>query len=168
MEKRKCMKGKEMKSFQDYYPDDFAICYGCGRLNEHGLKIKSYWDGDESICTFQPKAYRTGGHKFVYGGLIASLMDCHGAATASAEKHRCDGYEYGHGMFTRFVTASLKVDFLAPVPIDGEIILRGKVDEIKGRKSVVSMTLRSADTLCAKGKMVAVQIPDKLMESVAK
>jgi hypothetical protein len=36
------------KSIQDFYPDDFAICYGCGRLNQHGHQLKSYWDGDET------------------------------------------------------------------------------------------------------------------------
>ncbi|MBW2612226.1 MAG: PaaI family thioesterase [Deltaproteobacteria bacterium] len=153
-----------MKSFQDYYPDDFAICYGCGRLNEHGLKLKSYWEDDESVCRFQPQPYHTGGHKFVYGGLIASLTDCHGAATASAEKHRREGRQFGTGMFTRFVTASLHVDFLAPVPIDGTIVLRAKVDEVKGRKSVVGMTLFVDDKACAKGNMVAIQIPDDFLD----
>jgi len=33
------------KAFQDYYPHELSHCYGCGRLNEHGLQIKSYWDG---------------------------------------------------------------------------------------------------------------------------
>jgi hypothetical protein len=43
------------KSFQDYYPDQLAYCYGCGRLNEHGLHIQSRWAGDEAVCIFQPK-----------------------------------------------------------------------------------------------------------------
>jgi hypothetical protein len=34
--------------FQDYYPDQLSHCYGCGWLNEHGLQIKSFWQGDES------------------------------------------------------------------------------------------------------------------------
>ena len=33
-----------VRAFQDYYPDDVSHCFGCGRLNEHGLQIKSYWD----------------------------------------------------------------------------------------------------------------------------
>jgi len=45
------------KAFQDYYPDHLSHCYGCGRLNEYGLQIKSYWDGEETVCTFHPKAY---------------------------------------------------------------------------------------------------------------
>ena len=67
-----------MKAFQDYYPESLSNCYGCGRLNEHGLQIKSYWDGEESVCFFQPKSHHTGGIPgYVYGGLIAALIDCH-------------------------------------------------------------------------------------------
>ena len=146
--------------FQDYYPEDFAICYGCGRLNEHGHQLKSYWDGEETVCRFQPEPFHTGAQNFVYGGLVASLIDCHAAGTAAAAKHRQDGKDIEIEPLARFVTASLHVDYLAPVPIDQEIFLRGRIDEIKGRKIVVSIDLFSKDTLCAKGKVVAVQIPD--------
>ena len=73
------------KAFQDYYPDSLAHCYGCGRLNPDGYQIKSYWDGEESVCHYTPKPYYSGGVPgFAYGGIIASLIDCHGAATAAA------------------------------------------------------------------------------------
>ena len=149
-----------MLSFQDHYPNEFAVCYGCGRLNAHGLKIKSYWEDGESVCRYTPEPFHTGGYKFVYGGLIASLMDCHGTATASAEKHRREGKAYGEGLFTRFVTASLHVDYLAPVPIDSTIVVRATVDEAGRRKSIVSMTLSADGKDCAKGKLVAVQMPE--------
>ena len=42
------------KGFQDYYPDDLSHCFGCGRLNEYGHRIRSFWDGDESIAEFTP------------------------------------------------------------------------------------------------------------------
>ncbi len=44
----------DQKAFQDYYPESYSHCYGCGRLNPHGLQIKSYWDGDETVCHFNP------------------------------------------------------------------------------------------------------------------
>jgi hypothetical protein len=43
------------KAFQDFYPDDLSYCYGCGRLNEDGLQLKSYWDGDETVAVFDPR-----------------------------------------------------------------------------------------------------------------
>ena len=150
-----------MKAFQDYYSDDFSHCYGCGRLNEHGLKIESYWDGEESVCHFKPKLYHTGGFPGnVYGGIIASLIDCHGAGTASAATYRHQGKELGTQEPIRFVTASLHVDYLSPAPIDATLELRGKVKEIKGRKVIVAITLSVKENVCAIGEVVMVQLPD--------
>jgi acyl-coenzyme A thioesterase PaaI-like protein len=149
------------KAFQDFYTDEYAHCHGCGRLNKHGLNIKSYWDGEESICRFKPKHYHTGGFPgYVYGGLIASLIDCHAVGTALAAKYRNDGREMGSGPPSRFVTASLHVDYLAPTPIDATLELRGTVKEIKGRKVIVGVTLYAKGEVCAKGEVVAVQIPE--------
>jgi len=150
------------KAFQDYYPDDFARCYGCGRLNEHGLHVKSYWDGDESVCTFRPKPYHTAIPGYVYGGLIASLIDCHCTGTASAAAYRAEGREMGSDPPRRFVTASLHVDYLRPTPIDAVLEVRARVKEIKGRKIVVTATLSAAGEICARGELVAVQVPEHL------
>jgi len=151
------------KAFQDYYADDFAHCYGCGRLNEHGLHIKSYWDGEESVCHFQPEPYHTGGFTGnVYGGTIASLIDCHGAGTAMAAFRRRHGKALNAHPPIRFVTAALHVDYLAPTPIDATLELRGKVKEIKGRKVIVVITLSAKGKVRATGEVVMVQIPDHL------
>lgn len=150
------------KAFQDYYPDDYSHCYGCGRLNEKGHQIKSFWDGDESVCRIMPEKHYTGGMKdIVYGGLIASLMDCHGAGTAAAAKAREFEIEMKPGAMPRFVTASLKVDYLAPTPVGVELELRAKVEEIKGRKVIVSVTLFAENTVRARGLLIMVQIREE-------
>jgi acyl-coenzyme A thioesterase PaaI-like protein len=157
-------KGEAMseKAFQDYYPDEVSHCYGCGRLNEHGLQIKSYWDGDAAVCTYTPRPYHTAVPGYVYGGLIASLIDCHSTGTAAAAMYR----HQGRGMDTepplRFVTASLHVDYLKPTPIDGPLEMRARVLEVKGRKVVVRTELSAAGEVCARGEVVAVQIPDHM------
>lgn len=150
------------EAFQDYYADDYAHCYGCGRLNEHGHQLKSYWDGEESICRFTPPGHYTGGKKdIVYGGLIASMIDCHGAGTAAAAKVRELGIQVKVGQMPRFVTASLKVDYLAPTPVNTEIELRGKVSNIDGRKVFINIDLFAENTLCAKGELLFIQIKDQ-------
>jgi acyl-coenzyme A thioesterase PaaI-like protein len=147
------------KAFQDYYPDEFSHCYGCGRLNKEGLQIKSYWDGEEAVCHYTPRPYYTGGIPgFAYGGLIASLIDCHGAATASAAKLREEGHALGEKPLSRFVAASIKVDYLKPTPIDAALELRARVTEIKGRKVTVSVTLSAQGVICAKGEEIFVQM----------
>jgi acyl-coenzyme A thioesterase PaaI-like protein len=151
-----------VKAFQDYYPDEFSNCYGCGRLNREGLQIKSSWDGEESICYYTPRSYHTGGFPgYIYGGLIASLIDCHSSATASAAKLREGGFSLDDRPLPRFVAASLKVDFLKPTPMGKVLELRGRIKEIKERKVVVSVTLSAEGEICAKGETVVVQIKEK-------
>ena len=147
--------------FQDYYPDNYSHCYGCGRLNEKGMQIKSFWDGDEGVCRYTPAPHQSGGFPGnIYGGLIASLIDCHCAGTAAAAKHKHDGFELGDKPLQRFVTASLKVDFLKPTPLDTELEVRAKVLEIKNRKVVLSATLSAEGVVTATGETVMVQLRD--------
>ena len=150
------------KAFQDYYQEAHSICYGCGRLNRHGFQIKSYWEGDESVCRFTPLPYHTAMAGYVYGGIIASVIDCHGTGTAAAAAYRAAGRDMGTEPDLRFVTASLHVDYLRPTPIDAPMELRGKVEEIRGRRVIVSITLSSKGQVCAIGEVVAMQIPENL------
>ena len=152
------------KAFQDYYPDHYSHCYGCGRLNEYGLQIKSYWDGDETICTFQPRPYHIAIPGYVYGGLIASVIDCHCTGTAAAAAYRAAGREMGTQPHLRFLTAALHVDFLRPTPLDAPFEVRASIKEIKGRKVVVAATLSARGEVCVRGDLVAVQAPDHLFD----
>ena len=156
------------KAFQDYYPDDLSQCYGCGRLNESGYKIKSRWDGDESVCTFDPSPHHISIPGYVYGGLIASLIDCHGTGTAAAASYRAQGREMDTDPPLRFLTASLHVDYLKPTPLGVTLEVRGRVKEVKGRKVVVSATLSARGEVCARGEVVAVQVPEHLIPGLKK
>ena len=147
------------KAFQDYYPDELSYCYGCGRLNEQGLQLKSFWDGNETVAIFHPKPYHIAISGYVYGGLIASLIDCHGTGTASAASYRKERREMGTDPTLRFVTASLRVDYLRPTPLGVPLEVRGKVEELKTRKVVVSATVLAEGEVCARGRVVAVQMP---------
>ena len=146
---------------QDRYPDEYSHCYGCGRLNERGMQLKSLWDGRECVAVFQPEPDRIGIPGFVYGGLIASLIDCHGVATAFAaagEQERATGAD----VTPRFVTAALHVDFLRPTPMGVPLTVRGRVKEAKGRKMVVELSLFAEGQECARGEVVAVRIPQSM------
>lgn len=155
------------KAFQDQYKDEYSVCYGCGRLNPRGHQIKSYWEGEESVCRFVPQPYHTAIAGYVYGGLIASVVDCHGTGTAAAAAFRAAGRPMGSKPDFRFVTASLHVDYLKPTPIDAPMELRGRVEEIKGRNITVSVTVTSKGQVRARGRVVAVQLPDSLRRTQA-
>lgn len=155
----------ESKAFQDYYPDNLSHCYGCGRLNCSGLNIKTYWDGEASVTVFEPEPYHIAVPGYVYGGLIASLFDCHSSGTAAAAACRAEGRAMGTEPYYRFVTASLHVDYLRPTPMGVPLRIRGVVKDIKRRKVTVSSTLSANGEVCVRGEVIAVQLPETMLSS---
>lgn len=154
------------KPFQDYYPDHMAHCYGCGRLNEYGHQIKSVWDGDESVCYFDPKPYHIAIPGYVYGGLLASLIDCHGTGTAAAAAYRAAGRGMDSEPALRFLTASLRVDYLKPTPLGVTLEVRGRVKEVKERKVVIEEWIVANGIVTVRGEVVAVQVPERLIQEL--
>jgi acyl-coenzyme A thioesterase PaaI-like protein len=150
------------KPIQDYYPDDIAVCFGCGRHNPEGLHIKTYWDGTEGICRFTPLARHAAYPGVVYGGLIASLIDCHSVGTAVAAAYQSEGRLPGTEPLVLFFTARLEVEFLSPAPIGIEMELRARVMESGPRKAVVSCSVTSDGVERARGVVTAVRAKDKI------
>ncbi|MBN1911102.1 MAG: PaaI family thioesterase [Pirellulales bacterium] len=156
----------DQRAFQDYYPDALSHCYGCGRLNERGLQIRSYWDGEETVAHFHPEPYHMAVPGYVYGGLLASLIDCHGTGTAAAAAYRAERRAMDTQPPIRFMTASLHVDYRRPTPLGVALEIRGKVKEIRGRKVVVSATISANGKVCVRGEVVAVQVPERWMQTL--
>jgi acyl-coenzyme A thioesterase PaaI-like protein len=156
----------DINAFQDFYPDSLAHCYGCGRLNEYGHQIKSYWDGEESVCHFRPSPRHIAVPGYVYGGLLASLVDCHGTGTAAAAAYRAEQRPMDSEPPFRFLTASLHVDYLKPTPLGIVLEVRGRVKEVKGRKVIVEEWLLANGEITVRGEVVAVQVPDTLLEDL--
>ncbi|MCG8688446.1 MAG: PaaI family thioesterase [Desulfobacterales bacterium] len=152
-------------AFQDYYPDELSHCYGCGKHNTHGHQLKSRWDGEQTVAHFTPEPYHTAVPGFVYGGLLASLIDCHGTGSAAAVFYKKLGRAMDSNPPLRFVTASLHVDYLAPTPMGVELELRGTIQETTEKKAIVEVIVKASGTITAKGKVVAVQIPDTMFTS---
>jgi acyl-coenzyme A thioesterase PaaI-like protein len=152
-----------MKAFQDSYPDELSHCYGCGSNNEHGHRLKSYWDGDFTIAHFNPEPWHTAIPGYVYGGLIASLIDCHATGSAAAAAFRAEEREMDSDPPIRFVTASLKVDYLAPTPLGVELELRGELLEVGKRKVIVAVLVKAGGKICARGQVVAVIMPESMV-----
>ncbi|MCO5186556.1 MAG: PaaI family thioesterase [Anaerolineae bacterium] len=157
------------QAFQDYYEDVTSYCYGCGRLNQAGLQIKTVWDGDESVTVYRPKSQHIAIPGYVYGGLIASLIDCHGTGTAAAAAYRQLGVPMDDpNYYFRYVTGSLHVDYLQPTPLGVDLTIRGEVVEIKGRKTVVRSVVyaEGVHEPTARGEVVAIQMPRAWVEEM--
>jgi acyl-coenzyme A thioesterase PaaI-like protein len=149
-------------AIQDRYPDDFAHCFGCGRNNKNGHQLKSFSEGDEVVARFTPKSDHIAVPGFVYGGLLASLADCHAMATAAAAAERAAGRQIGEGPAPRFVTASLKVDYLKPTPLGPELEIRGRVKERSEKKAIVAIDIAAAGVVTVRAEAVAVLIPKSM------
>ena len=159
----------EESCFQDHYPDVLSNCYGCGKLNEQGHRIKSYWDGAESVCRFLPKPYHTSMPGYVYGGLLASLIDCHGTGTAAAAICKAaKAADPNADPRPRTLTASLHVDYVKPTPLGIELEVRGKIKEHKGRKVVIEEWILAAGVITVRGEVVAVQVPESMLDELLK
>jgi acyl-coenzyme A thioesterase PaaI-like protein len=145
-------------ALQDAWPN--ATCYGCGPANPVGLHIKSYWsdDGSEVVCTFQPQPqYNAGFPNVMYGGLVASLMDCHSIWTAIAWTYREEGREHGSLPAISYVTGNLNVRFLKPTALDKPVVLRARVTDLQPRKAIVACSLYSGDEETARAEVLAVR-----------
>lgn len=149
------------KAIQDDYAEDFSWCYGCGRLNESGLHVRTGWEGNQTVAYYDPRENEIAIPGLVYGGLIASVIDCHGTGSASLALHRKNGFEPGSGEEPpRFVTASLNVEFLQPTPHGKTLKIVGDVEEIHPKRFVVRSELMADGQVCAKGEVVAVVMPE--------
>ena len=157
------MAPQTQEAFQDHYAADVAHCYGCGRLNPHGYHLETRWDGEETVTRFTPQPRHTAIPGYVYGGLIASLVDCHGTGTAAAVATTGDPDANGRDRpeeLPRFVTASLQVDYLRPTPLGPELEVRGRAREVTGRKVVVEVRVLANGEVTARGVVVAVRMPE--------
>lgn len=152
-------------AIQDLYPDDFAHCFGCGRHNPHGHQLKSFVEGDEVVAHFTPLPHHISVPGFTYGGLLASLVDCHAMATAAAAAEQAAGRKIGGGPAPRYVTASLKVEYLKPTPLGVELEIRSHVTERSEKKAIVALTVSAAGSVTVRGEAIAVRMPKSMEQN---
>lgn len=160
------------EAFQDLYPEELSHCYGCGKNNHDGHQLKSYWqniDKDDllastTIARYTPSDVFTALPGFVYGGMTASLIDCHGTGSASAMAYLSQDREMGSSPILRFVTGALNVSFLAPTPQGVELELVGRFSEVKDRKITVDITLSANGVICSKGQVIAILMPESMAQ----
>ena len=135
-------------------------CFGCGALNEQGLQIKSHWDGDELVCRWQPEPHHIGHPGLVYGGLIASVVDCHAIWTAMATTCRDEGLALDDASPPPFgfVTGKLSVSYSKPASIDRPLELRARVSDKVERRVHVGCRVIQDGVDCAGAEVVAVRV----------
>lgn len=145
-------------AFQDLLgPDNH--CHGCGLGNPQGLRIKSYWEGQESVCHFQAQPHHCAASTdVVHGGILASVIDCHCNCTAMADAYRRSHREIGTHPAIWTVTANLNLNFRRPAPIAETLELRARITRQEGRKTWLSCTLGAAGVVCVEAEMLAIEV----------
>ena len=146
----------DKKYFQDYMPGN--VCFGCGSGNHEGLQIKSYWDGDESICIWDSQERYHGWTGVLNGGIQATLVDCHCMCTAMAHACKVENRDIDSKPYYRYATGTLTIKYLKPTSNDSPIVLKAKVKEVKGRKTVISCETWSGDTKTSEAEVVAIRV----------
>ena len=145
------------QSFQDQGAVNF--CYGCGADNGNGLRIKSYWDGEESVATWRAQPHHCGGSReIVNGGIIATLIDCHSLNLAIAHAYRSEQRDIGSSPRISYVTANLNISYIKPTPINEPLHLRARITQIEGKKTWVSCTLSASGQTCVTGEVLGIRM----------
>ena len=144
---------------QDQWPEEGTFCWGCGKNNEHGLQLKSYWEHDETVAVWEPKEHHLAFPGILNGGIIATLIDCHGTGTANAAAHKASDDSDQHFMY---VTSAISVKYLKPTPLNKPVTLRARVTEMGEKKIKVSCDLYSGDVKCATGEVFTVRVDQRL------
>jgi acyl-coenzyme A thioesterase PaaI-like protein len=137
-------------------------CWGCGADNDSGLGLKSEWDGDRVTAAWTPRPEHAAGPRhLVNGGIIATLLDCHGVCTAVADAYRRDGREIGTDPEIWYATASIKVDYMRPTPMGTALLLRASIVERRDRRTMVDCVLTASDKDRARALVEAIQVPSE-------
>jgi acyl-coenzyme A thioesterase PaaI-like protein len=129
----------ELSIQETLYPE--VTCFGCGHANPDGLHLRSYADGDLVVAEFTPWPQHDNGTGFVNGGIITTVLDCHGAAAVMREAAR-HGWKAAPGAMLPFITAGFDVRFRRPTPLGPSVRLVASPERVDEKEIVVHSELR--------------------------
>jgi acyl-coenzyme A thioesterase PaaI-like protein len=144
-----------VKSLQDTYAPNNR-CFGCGPMNEKGLRIKSFGSADgTTICDWRAEPHHAAFEGILNGGICGALLDCHSNWTAAIHLMTKAGLDAPPCT----VTADFHVTLKRPTPIDAAIHLTARVVESAEDRAVVDATLEANGKVTAtcRGTFVAVK-----------
>ena len=149
--------------FQDYMPGN--VCFGCGNENPHGLHVKSYWEGEETVCVWESEEKYHGWKGVLNGGILATIIDCHCMNSAMAAAYKLEGRGLDSEPHYRYATGTITVKYLLPTPNEKPIELRTQVTEIKGKKVVMTCQAYSEGKKTAEADVIAIRVPESFQRS---
>lgn len=133
-----------------------SICFGCGPANEKGLQIDSYRCEKGLELRFTPNEEHQAFPGMINGGIIGSLMDCHGNWAAAVAL--MDGHNLEEIPCT--VTANYSISLRRPTPAGVELYILAEIEELFEDRAKVKMTLSANDKICATGEGLFVAVKE--------
>jgi len=119
------------------------------------LRIKSFPEERDVVTTFVAERYQASFGSFVSGGIISTLLDCHGNWTALYTLMK----ERGIDTPPSTVTAKLSISFLRPTPIKRALHVRARAVKVEGDRVEVEgeIEVDGAITVRMSGTYLAVK-----------
>ena len=93
-----------------------------------GLRIKSFPEERDVVATFVAERHQASFGGFVSGGILSTLLDCHGNWTALYTLMK----EKNINTPPSTVTAKLAITFLKPTPIEKALRVRARPVKVEG------------------------------------
>lgn len=142
------------QSLQERYAPS-GICFGCGPVNEKGLRIRSFPEGGGLVAEWTPEPHHAAFPGMLSGGITGTLLDCHSNWTAAWQLMRQAGLDAPPCT----VTAEYTVKLRRPIPMDTPVRLVSFVKEATEDRAVIEATLEAGGKVCASsvGTFVAVK-----------
>jgi acyl-coenzyme A thioesterase PaaI-like protein len=142
------------ESLQDRYAPNNR-CFGCGPANEKGLRIKSFVEDDEVVCTWQPETHHEAYTNMLNGGICGCLLDCHSNWTAAHHLMHVQNRDTPPAT----VTAEFHVKLMRPTPTDEPLQVRARVaSSTKSRAEIEARIIAGGHvTATCRGVFVSVE-----------
>lgn len=115
-------------------------CFGCGPANLQGLRLRSFVQGAQVVAQWQPEEKYQAFPGILNGGIIGTLLDCHGNWTAAWHLMNQGGFD--KPLCT--VTADYAIKLLRPTPTDSPVELVARVVESSADRATIEAVLTSA------------------------
>ncbi|MDP6869230.1 MAG: PaaI family thioesterase [Candidatus Poseidoniaceae archaeon] len=133
-----------------------SICFGCGPANPDGLKIDSYRIENGLEMRFTPSSEHQAFPGMINGGIIGTLLDCHGNWAAAIALMDHNNLEQPPCT----VTASYTVNLRRPTPFGKELHIVAQIEEMQNDRVKVSLSMSAGDKICATGSGLFVEVKE--------
>ncbi len=113
-------------------PPDYDKCFGCGKSNPIGLKLRFRNEDGVARCEFTPEPEHQGWPGVVHGGILSTILDEAMGWTALFNGKKT-------------VTGKLEIRFRRPARIGEPLVVEGRIARDGGRFLVVRAEARAHD-----------------------